>query len=340
MRSRNVLATVAIALLTQAPAIEVRLVVDEPKAALAILDKRAVAKPIVEEDWQTLFKTEGYTRLKDRELGMGREFKEEDFRTFMQSEDLLAKRQALRDTLAKWQLVNIQECGARSLAYLPKGAKLRASVYFLVKPRTNSFVWDLAKNPAVMLYLDPEMSADELGMTIAHEFHHVGFAGVGYAKDYSEWLTKQSSARKSALTWQGAFGEGFAVLAAAGGPSPNPIAPARKQVRDAWDEGVKNLNRDMAELQRFFLDLLNDKLDAAKAQEKAVTYYGVQGPWYTVGYHMAVSIEKEFGRERLVECFIDPRKLLALYNEAAQQINSRGGKHFVWSDELLKKITR
>lgn len=61
--------------------------------------------------------------------------------------------------------------------------------------------------------------------------------------------------------------------------------------------------------------------------------FGVQGPWYTVGYVMASTIEKELGRAALIDSMCDGRKLLATYNRAAN------GKPLPrWSDELLRAL--
>ncbi len=37
-----------------------------------------------------------------------------------------------------------------------------------------------------------------------------------------------------------------------------------------------------------------------------MSYFGVQGPWYTVGWQMAVIIEKQLGRERLIALHAGP----------------------------------
>src|SRR5437868_11300728 len=114
--------------------IKVRLVTDEPEIALQILQQRQEGKTVTDDDWSKLFATEGYKRLKDRELGMKRSFTEADFRTFMLSDDLLKQRPALEDTLAKWKKVDVAACAHKSLSYLPPGSQVGASVYYLIKP--------------------------------------------------------------------------------------------------------------------------------------------------------------------------------------------------------------
>src|SRR5688500_5466779 len=79
--------------------VEVRLVTDEADAALTILNTRKLNQPIAEADWQRVFQSEGYVRLKQRETSMQRSFEEADFKTFMLAGELAAKAGALEETL-------------------------------------------------------------------------------------------------------------------------------------------------------------------------------------------------------------------------------------------------
>ena len=54
--------------------VSVRLVTDEAEAVLTILAKKKANEAISEADWQQLFATEGYVRLKQRETSMQRSF--------------------------------------------------------------------------------------------------------------------------------------------------------------------------------------------------------------------------------------------------------------------------
>jgi hypothetical protein len=71
----------------------------------------------------------------------------------------------------------------------------------------------------------------------------------------------------------------------------------------------------------------------------AYSFFGVQGPWYTVGWKMAVTIERHFGRARLIACMLDPRQVLAVYNQAAAEQDRAGGEQLpLWSPELLRVL--
>ncbi|MGA7925007.1 MAG: DUF5700 domain-containing putative Zn-dependent protease [Candidatus Sulfotelmatobacter sp.] len=101
-----------------------------------------------------------------------------------------------------------------------------------------------------------------------------------------------------------------------------------------------SFNQDVGSLQEFFLDVMDQRLVGKdKIDEKAYTFFGAQRPWYTVGYKMAVIVEKRYGRERLIECMLDPRELLASNNRAATEINASGRQKLaLWSPELIEKI--
>jgi hypothetical protein len=139
----------------------------------------------------------------------------------------------------------------------------------------------------------------------------------------------------------GAFGEGFAVLAAAGGPGVDPLEASSPAEHARWDRDLANFNQDLGALQQFFLEVVNGTLSTQDAiNAKAYTFFGdAQGPWYTVGYKMAVIVEKRFGRKVLIECMLDPRELLARYNQAAKETNKREASTLaLWSPELMQKI--
>ena len=78
---------VAFARVTQEQ-VNVRLVTDEAEAVLNILAKKKANEPIPDTDWQQLFATEGYVRLKQRETSMQRSFEDADFKTFVLSDQL------------------------------------------------------------------------------------------------------------------------------------------------------------------------------------------------------------------------------------------------------------
>jgi Putative zinc dependent peptidase (DUF5700) len=69
------------------------------------------------------------------------------------------------------------------------------------------------------------------------------------------------------------------------------------------------------------------------------SFFGEQGPWYTVGYRMAVTIERQEGRARLIECMTDGRQLLPAYKRAAAAHNAANREELaLWSADLTPPI--
>ena len=281
--------------------VNVTIVDDEPRAVLAILEKRAAQQTIAEEDWQRVFASEGYVRLKAREHAMQRAFEDDAFKAFVLSDELLAKRNELAATLDAWTKSDLNAVAARALAYLPKDAAIRAKVYPSIKPRTNSFVFETATNPAIFLYLEP-LSREEFERTVAHELHHVGYAGAcGSNREVSD-----------AGKWLSAFGEGVATLAA-GGPE------ARPDVQAEWKAEMQRFDANFATLSDFFTQVVEGKLTGDAQTQRAFAFYGIVGPWYTVGYRMATIIEQTLGRDALIAAMCDPPTLPETYNRAAAE---------------------
>jgi hypothetical protein len=320
--------------------IQLHLDTSEAEAVLAILEKRAARKTVTDTEWQRLFSTEPYIRLKKREAAMQRDFTDDDFKTFVLSPELTAKASALRHTLDAWKQADLQASARRVLGYLPDQAVIKAKVFPEIKPRTNSFVFDTHTDPAIFLYLDPEESAAKFENTVAHELHHIGYSSVSSLAGARQKDLPPNV--KPAVDWMGAFGEGFAMLAAAGGPDVDPHAASSSKEHARWDHDLANFNQDLDSLQQFFLDTIDGTLAGKdKIDEKAYTFFGeAQGPWYTVGYKMAVIVEKRYGRKVLIDCMLDPRELLARYNVAADEINHRDPNQnlALWSPQLMQAI--
>lgn len=319
--------------------VNVRVVADEAEAVLAILAKRVAGQAVTEEDWRRLFESEGYVRLKRRELSMHRAFDDVEFKTFVLSDQLAARFQALSDTLARWKKADASDAARRALAYLPKDAYIRAKIYPVIKPRENSFVFDLETDPAIFLYLDPTESREIFENKLAHELHHIGYGTACPSKRTREELAHLPQNVQTVILWLGAFGEGFAMLAAAGGPNVHPHAWSRTEDRARWDKDVANFDADLRRVEKFFQDILDNRLSEEERNKVAASFYGIQGPWYTVGWKMAVTIERADGRAKLIECMCDQRKLLRTYNQAAAKFNHAGRERLaLWSSSFLKAI--
>jgi hypothetical protein len=319
---------------------QVKIAVDtsEAEAVLAILSKQSSNERVSDQDWSALCSTEPYKRLREREAAIHRPFTDQAFKEFVASPELTKQRESLEGTLASWRKADLQAAGRRVLAYLPGDAHIRAKVYIMIKPLKNSFVFELDTDPTIFLYLNPEVTSAEFENTVAHECHHVGFRSVSAEL---KWKSEElKPAQKSALEWMGAFGEGFAMLAAAGSPDVHPQATHKLKDRERWDRDMANFNRDLRSLETFFMDVISGKLKTEEEiDEKGFSFFGYQGPWYTVSYRMAVVIEKAEGRDVLIQCMLDPRQFIRHYNQDASALNEKADEKLaLWSQDLLHAL--
>lgn len=314
---------------------------DEAEAVLNVLAKKQAGQPINDADWQRVFQSEGYVRLKQRETAMKRSFEDADFKTFVLSDKLLERKQTLEATLDRWKRADTSGAARRALAYLPKGARIKAKIYPVIKPRENSFVFDVKTDPAIFLYLDPAVSREQFENTLAHELHHIGYGSGCPSKRVSDEIAKLPPRTQRVVAYVGAFGEGFAMLAAAGSPDTHPHAVSPAEERARWDKDVANFNSDLKAVEKFFLDILENRLSEEEMQKTGFSFFGEQGAWYTVGWKMSATIEKTYGRKKLIECICDQRKLLPTYNKAAAKHNRRTREPLaLWSESLLKSLKR
>lgn len=302
-------------------AVDVQVDLDEAEAALAIMNAVASDAPVPDSAWTRLHAAAGYRRLAERERAIGRPFTDSAFAAFLRSDTLLARTPALAAAVQRWRAVDVSGAARRAAAYLPAGLPLRATLLPVIKPRDNSFVWELDRDPAFFVYVDPSVGAAEQQNVIAHELHHVGLAAACRAPD-APLTDSVAGRRQTALQWLGAFGEGVAMLAAAGGPGVHPHATSADAVRVRWDRDVANAPADLARVATFLTRVLDGVVTGDAARTEAMALHGEQGPWYTVGYVMARAVEAAHGRARLVDALCEPAALLAAYETAAAQLNA------------------
>ena len=301
--------------------VDTHLVLDEANAVLAILAKRAAHQTVTDADWNRVFSSEGYIRLQKRERSMNRPFENDAFKTFVMSDELLAKREELAKTVADWSHADLTDAAKRALAYLPAKATIRAKVYPVIKPKENSFVFDIPADPAIFKYVAPEPRAS-FEQTMSHEMHHVGFGTA----------CPPAGVELGDMVWLGAFSEGFATLAAAGGPQNDPMKNSdRPGLPEVWRKEMANYDANFATLQSFFLDIASKKLTGDAAAKRASDFYSLLGPWYSVGYKMATTIEQAFGRDAVIAAFCDQRTLLPAYNRAVDKLGVKLPK---WDSRL------
>jgi len=303
----------------------------DPAEAEAVL--AAVGAPGDAGAFERVLETVAYRRLRLRELGMGRRFDDGDMRAFVAAPELAARRAALAQAVAQWSRADVRAIAGRVLPYLPAEARLVATIYPVIKPKPNSFVNHDVLGSAIFVSVDPTRTAAQFENTIAHELHHIGFGSLNDSDAPCAAAPPVCRAR----VWTGAFAEGFAMLAAAGGPDVHPHRDSPPADRERWDRDVAHVDDDVRTVEAFFREVLDSKLDDDAARARAMQFYGVQGPWYTVGWTMAVAIERCFGRARLVDAMRAPWTVLALYNDAHARCRS-GTATATWDPEIVARL--
>ncbi len=318
--------------------IDVRVVTDEADTVLGLLAQRTRGEELTAADWQRLEATEGYRRLKKRSESFGAKEFDADFRDWVATVDL-ADLDRLRSGVERWRTLDATAAGRAAQAYLPEGTRLRATIYPVLKRTSNSFVFEVDTDPAIFMYVSGEATENELANTLAHELHHVGTA-AGCSEPEEE---PASEAAGEVLRWMGAFAEGLAVLAAAGGPNVHPHAGRPREEWIVWERDVAQFSRDLGRIERFFLDILTGQLDAEAQRRRFFELINTQdvpqGPFYTVGWKMGALVEQRFGRGAVIDSICDMRRLLVAYEQIARE-NPRydEGSLPTWSSELLRAI--
>lgn len=322
---------------TTGDAIQLALDSSEAEACLRILDKENTGQTVTDADWQALFSSEPYQWLIQREASFGRSLGETAFRNYLTSSQVKAKAATWRATLEGMKGADMEAIGRQDLAWLPPGATIRARVFLEIKPTHNSFVWTKpGQGRAIFLNVESQ-TRDQFENTVAHELHHIGLSSLEARQDQLQ--SDLPDRVRLALKWMSAFGEGEAMLAAAGSADRHPHWVDDALTRARWDADMMHFGTDLGAVQDLITDILDGKLTSdAEIQKRAAPFWGVQGAWYTVGYEMAALVEKQYGRATFNDCLLDPRKLLLRYNEVAIAANRNGASLATWSPDLLRRL--
>lgn len=299
----------------------------EPEVVLRIADSIAHDGSAPTASWEELFATAGYRDLQAREMAMQRPFTDDVFRTFVTT-TVVGKRAKLRKTLADWKRFDVDAAAARARRYLPAGTRISATVYPLIKPKTNSFVFRTGHGMAIFLYLDPAVTGRKFENTVVHELHHIGYDVACPA------VSEQGTPRATARLYLGGFGEGLAVLAAAGDARTHPHAASTAEERAVWERDVKKIEADIPRLEDFLTGILDERFTGDAIQSAFMQFISTddvpQGAFYTVGWTMASTIERARGRAALVGMICDPVRMMRTYNEIL--------KRPAWSEPLLRSL--
>lgn len=303
--------------------VDVTFITDETDAALDIMRTHHSGLIPTEHQWSLLFHSQGYEHLREREAAMGRAFTDSSFAAFLTADTVVGRLPEMERVVPGLERTDVGSAARMALAYLPPNTPIRARLYLEIKPITNSFVFQGRDSiPSIFLYVRPQETAAQLRNTLAHELHHIGTNAACRGFVYADSL-HASPSELMLLDYLTAFGEGRAMLAAAGGPDVHPHEFDADSIRARWDRDVAHAPEDMKDLSGFISDVTAGRISTADSvKRRGNSYFGVQGPWYTVGWLMASTVERHLGRDALIGTLCDPVAFLKQYNQVARRSNS------------------
>ncbi len=316
----------------------IKFIFDQLEAVLQILEKQNNNISITNTDWEDLFTSKGYKWLVKRENDMGNKFSKNDFKSFLHNKNQVNSYENFKKSRKLLKDLELNKLLSITKKYLPKGAKFDTTIIPVIKPQDNSFVHEINDELVLFIYLEPGISRAKLENKLIHELHHVGFDDI-YSPEKYNYLLQQA---QQVIEWTNAFGEGFAMLAAAGGPNNHPNY-FDEELEQKWDSNIERFNEDFDLIEEFFVKILkkeffNEK-ELYKRGYELMMNNGGQGSWYTVGWKIAVVVEKINGKEVLLDCMLDLTKLYPIYNKAVKKYNKKFNENLKsWSDIIINSL--
>jgi len=109
--------------------------------------------------------------------------------------------------------------------------------------------------------------------TVAHECHHIGLESLDRQEEAIQAGLPPNV--KRALNWMTEFGEGEAMLAAAGSSDRHPHWEDDGEARARWDGDTMHFNADLQSIQQLLMDILDSKLTSDEdIQKRAAPFWG------------------------------------------------------------------
>jgi hypothetical protein len=255
--------------------------------------------------------------------------------------DALEDPDYLRNALFEIKKINvIQKAATLAHTFLPENVKLKNEFYVVLFGASSAYSVgkvngiDLLQIP---LLFDGSIDSEEVITTFAHELHHTGFY----------YLTNKHMRRvrkKDRLQLIG-------ILASEGMPTfyidqidmytekySQSSSRLLQHVALAW-------NNHKAKLPGLFIlaeeDIeanLKGKMDWETIHDNWM--HGIKGPAYVLASEMLSVINRFFDLQEILEIVKDYRLFLDYYNRAARLANEQGENHFLFDENLVKKVLK
>ncbi len=238
----------------------------------------------------------------------------------------------------------LKKAGVRDTAlelarkYLPNDADISNRFYVVLFGASSAFSvgeengFDLLQLPKLP---SGEIFVENVIETFAHEMHHSGFSNCT-----DKHMTDVENKDRIMLA---------AVLAAEGMPTYfiNRMRENLPVLRDSTDELHQMLAaqwaKNLVRLPEFYEMAERDiqrNMDGEIGQQEIFETWmsGLQGPAYVLGLDMFAVIEEYLSLEEAKKIAQDYRRLLPVYNRAAEKANAAGGNRFVFDAELVQRL--
>jgi len=179
------------------------------------------------------------------------------------------------------------------------------------------------------------INVNEVVQTLGHEIHHLGFERIS-----KERMRSVFNLEKLTLIW---------LLSSEGIPTyyidrPHEmIGEYRKRSDVLYKMIASDWDRHRGNLNNLYREAANDIELGLKGDLSlsAVTWKwneGVKGAVYVLGSDMISVIDEFLGKDAVKEVVFDYRKLIGIYNRAADKGNLTGRDYYVFSRGLARKI--
>ena len=109
-------------------------------------------------------------------------------------------------------------------------------------------------------------------------------------------------------------------------------------VRETWAWNMSQVAGHFEVIDALIQDVASGRVTSPDSvMARAVTFFGDQGPWYTVGWVMGSTIEKALGRDQLVTRLCDPAALIRVYQKIIAERDQSGPK---WSPVAVAWLSK
>ena len=297
---------------------------------LALLGRLVAGEEVPPADEEAVFETPAYrlffahhNRFAGRSLGAdefaamlraipGGEFETENpqlehmWGRFRQVPGRLSALRALHEEIAGGEVVPRAVALARR--YLPPEAALDTTVFIVLDGMSGGFVYQ----GQVAFDLLQMRDAQSFTQTLAHELHHIGVEHLWREQIENAGLPP---ARRLALEFVAILlGEGSATCLISG-------PPAEPEGVEQWQGHMAHLDELFARAEDLLRRTLAGEIDEAAFGTLVPSFLqGYMGEAYAIGYVVVERLRQALGEEAVLACLREPRRTLALYNQAVERL--------------------